>query len=490
MLSNIDAQHKTNFSLIQKNNLEDQQNRASIRDFFMEQDSTVIQTLLKQDLTKYYNDMQDVNDMKLITLDYFVPAFMDKVCSVYNKPPIIKFDEMSDTPEIDKFNALMEEVDLHHILADNMVKMKMHNTIMVHCKYNADLDRVIIENGYNVGTSYVYELPEYFYEAMIVVYPYIDDQNNERFVVWDKLRGLHYIMRDLPKYDPAMRDLMGEKFTVGETDDMFVGDYFPFVTYRYRRQNTFWGNGMDSIVELIRSINILLTVLQDDTIREAIRILIMGFEPTGTKDIKGRIKTGIRNPIFSANAFSGDGQAPTQILSANLYTDDILKYIDNLVEMVSATYSVESVLKSSLTQDLSGIALRIKNEPLLRQWSSDIMKVRNLDRQLIRKIVDCNNYHRPDNQINPDLLNSMVIDYQQPQVITDEAKDYALAKLQMADGVISVVDFIQRDNPEMDRDQAKQHILDNRAEYEEIFGFASDEFDIDVQEQTVDGMTE
>ena len=214
-------------------------------------------------------------------------------------------------------------------------------------------------------------------------------------------------MRDLPKYDPQHRDLMGEKFPVAEGSDMYVGDYFPWQVFRYRRQNSFWGNGMDSIVELIRSINILLTVLQDDTIREAIRILIMGFEPTGTKDIKGRIKTGIRNPIFSANAFSGDGQAPTEILSANLYTDDILKYIDNLVEMVSATYSVESVLKAQMKQDLSGIALRIKNEPLLRQWSSDIMKVRNLDRQLIRKIVECNNYHRPDNQINKHLIDCL-----------------------------------------------------------------------------------
>jgi hypothetical protein len=300
------------------------------------------------------------------------------------------------------------------------------------------------------------------------------------------MRGLHYIMADLPKYDPQNRDLMGEKFPVGERDDMFVGDYFPWTVFRYRRQNSFWGNGMDSIVELIRSINILLTVLQDDTIREAIRILIMGFEPTGTKDIKGRIKTGIRNPIFSANAFSGDGQAPTEILSANLYTDDILKYIDNLVEMVSATYSVESVLKTQMKQDLSGIALRIKNEPLLRQWASDIMKVRNLDRQLIRKIVECNNYHRPDNQINVDLLNNLVIDYQQPQVITDETADYALAKQKMADGVISIIDYVQKQNPEMDRDQAREFLIANKNEFEEMFGFSSDEFDIDVEQQTAD----
>ena len=143
-----------------------------------------------------------------------------------------------------------------------------------------------------------------------------------------------------------------------------------------------------------------------------------------------------------------------------------------------------------MKQDLSGIALRIKNEPLLRQWSSDIMKVRNLDRQLIRKIVECNNYHRPDNQINIDLLNNLVIDYQQPQVISDESADYALAKQQMQDGVISVIDYVQKQNPEMDRDQAREFLMNNKAEFEEMFGFSSDEFDIDVQDQTVEDADE
>jgi len=56
----------------------------------------------------------------------------------------------------------------------------------------------------------------------------------------------------------------------------------------------------------------------------------------------------------------------------------------------------------------------------------------------------------------------------------------------MQDGVISVVDYIQKANPEMDRDQARDYILNNKAEFEELFGFSSDEFDIDVEQQTAD----
>ena len=470
MQSSLDSVHAVNYSLIEKNQLADLQKRASIRDFFLEQDSVHIQGKLKEDLGKYYSDAKDLDDMKLITLDYFIPSFMDKICSVYNTPPIIKFENEGQDQE--RLEALFDEVDIKHLMADNMIKMKMHNTIMVHCKWVEGIDRLVVEQ-YTAGTALVYELPEHFYDPMIVAYPYITDDNKQMYIVWDRIRGLHYFMADAPVYDPVSRDILGEKFSFGEeVSDMFVGDYFPWVTMRYRRQDSFWGNGMDSLIELIRSINLLLTVLQDDTIREAIRLLIMGFEPTGTKDIKGKIKTGLRNPIFSASAFTGDNTAPTQILSADLYTEDVLKYVDQLVDMVSATYSVESVLKTQLKQDLSGIALRIKNEPLLRQWASDIMKVTKNDQRLVEKLIDCNNYHRPDNQINPNVMDSLIVDYQQPKVISDEKSDYELAKIQMEDGVISAVDWVQKRNPEMSREEAEQHIKDNLMEFEELFGMS------------------
>ena len=470
MQSSFDSVHAVNYSLIEKNQLADLQRRASIRDFFLEQDSVHIQGKLKEDLGKYYSDAKDLDDMKLITLDYFIPAFLDKICSVYNTPPIIKIDNEGQDQE--RLEALFDEVDIKHLMADNMIKMKMHNTIMVHCKWVEDIDRLVVEQ-YNAGTSLVYELPEHFYDPMIVAYPFITDDNTQMYIIWDRIRGLHYFMTDTPIYDPISRDILGEKFSFGEEiNDMFVGDYFPWVTMRYRRQDSFWGNGMDSLIELIRSINLLLTVLQDDTIREAIRLLIMGFEPTGTKDIKGKIKTGLRNPIFSANAFTGEGGAPTQILSADLYTEDVLKYVDQLVDMVSATYSVESVLKTQLKQDLSGIALRIKNEPLLRQWASDIMKVTKNDLRLVEKLIECNNYHRPDNQINPSVMDTLIIDYQQPKVISDEKADYELAKMQMEDGVISAVDWVQRKNPEMSRDEAEQYIKDNIQEFDDLFGMS------------------
>ena len=42
----------------------------------------------------------------------------------------------------------------------------------------------------------------------------------------------------------------------------------------------------------------------------------------------------------------------------------------------------------------------------------------------------------------------------------------------------------------MNRDEARELIMSNRAEFEEMFGFASDEFDIDVQQQTADDLAE
>ena len=79
MQSSLDSIHAVNYSLIEKNQLSDLQTRASIRDFFLEQDSVHIQAKLKEDLGKYYSDAKDLDDMKLITLDYFIPSFMDQI---------------------------------------------------------------------------------------------------------------------------------------------------------------------------------------------------------------------------------------------------------------------------------------------------------------------------------------------------------------------------------------------------------------------------
>ena len=142
-------------------------------------------------------------------------------------------------------------------------------------------------------------------------------------------------------------------------------------------------------------------------------------------------------------------------------------------------YSVDNILKANLTQSLSGIALRLKNEPILRQWKNDINIVRRADMEMLRKMIMINNYYRPDKQISESVLNELQIDYQEPKVITDDAEEYALEKEKWNDGISSPVKYIMRRNPEFTEQEAIDYIKQNLTEYNDIFSLSSQ---IDVNE--------
>ena len=56
--------------------LGEQMRRSTMREFFFNQDNYRIQSTLKSDLLLYI-DNADISRMKLITLDFFIPAFLE-----------------------------------------------------------------------------------------------------------------------------------------------------------------------------------------------------------------------------------------------------------------------------------------------------------------------------------------------------------------------------------------------------------------------------
>ena len=76
------------------------QMRATNRDYFIKQDSINIQRILKEDLRKYV-DTADISRMRMITLDFFIPAFLDKICNVYDVAPVFKYGEGTNEKDID-----------------------------------------------------------------------------------------------------------------------------------------------------------------------------------------------------------------------------------------------------------------------------------------------------------------------------------------------------------------------------------------------------
>ncbi|QDP50138.1 MAG: hypothetical protein Unbinned4311contig1001_28 [Prokaryotic dsDNA virus sp.] len=455
---------------------------ARLREHFFYQDNYAIRKILSQDLLKYMDGF-DIRRMRHITIDFFLSAFLKKICNVYDTTPVINVED-------EALSNLIEETNLWATLSDTAERMKLHNCVMPCVKYDYDNDRVYIDNSHSAANTIVYANEYNPREWDILGYEVSRDSNGIQYVVWDRILHEHYMLKcgnEYPKFnkDARTQRLEGDVYTIGDNADILAPNYggsyeHPFVTYRYYdHPYEFWGSGLDSLIELNRTINVLLTIMSDDTIQESIRMLILNFNPVGTTGEKGQMKTGLRHPLFDEDAF-GQGAAPSgQILSADLYNDDVIKLISELTDMISSMYSVDNILKANLTQSLSGIALRLKNEPILRQWKNDINIVRRADMEMLRKMIMINNYYRPDKQISESVLNELQIDYQEPKVITDDAEEYALEKEKWNDGISSPVKYIMRRNPEFTEQEAIDYIKQNLTEYNDIFSLSSQ---IDVNE--------
>jgi len=463
---------------VERASLDTLRSRAQELDFFYEQDNYVMQQILKRDLKKYM-DGYDITRMKLITLDSFVPSFLKKICNVYDNPPsfLLTDDGEKYKAEMEKFVDLMSEVRILQSMSETFEKMRLQNTVVAYVKYNKSGDKIIIDNNYNVGTCMVVTDAEDSLSMTAIAYEQMNDKHEVTWIVWDKELKQHYRLKTklaLPNYDYG-KGFQGDRIPIGDNKNYEMPEYdkdypLPFVTYQYKNHNnSFWGNGLYFLSDLVRSINILLTVCTDDTIQETIRLLILNFNPAGTDGEKGQIKTGMRHPIFVESGGIGSESKPEgQILSADLFNDDVLKLIDKLVEIVSSLHNIDSPLKQMLTDDLSGIAIRMRNEPLLRNWKNDINILTYLDKQLLKKIILVNNYHRknqPKKVIKPELIEFLEIKYAEPTIVTDEKADFELEVSKWQSGISSPVKWLMKQNPEWTEQEAIDEITKNKEHY-------------------------
>ena len=303
---------------------DNQRLNAELRSFFLAQDNDMIKYYLEQDLLKYMDGF-DITRMKLITLNKFVKAFLTKISHMYKTAPLIIHEIPAKEDEI---KELLSEMDFYNSMQQTEVKTKLHNTILVASMYYKELDKMYFDNSFNAGTTVVVPYDGYELEPAIVYRYFKDKDENDMYVVWDRIHKDHYYVKGEIKVDGY--EITGDI----ERPEGFPtkgNAIFPFVTRRNEDQDYgFWQNGMDDLIEICRALNILLTIATDDTAQEAIRLLVLNFEPAGSKDSKG-IKAGIRHPQHPVDPLSTDKEPTANITDVSLYNDDLMKLFDYLI---------------------------------------------------------------------------------------------------------------------------------------------------------------
>lgn len=443
-------------------------------DYFYNQDHEAIRLFLEQDLVNIYS-LEDIRQLKPVTIDFFVSRFLQQRLNVYNTAPIFRPNEKADDKSKERFATLLEELEYRSVLQDTGYKCLLHNTILATVKYNKALDKLFIENDINIGNCEVLTYEGYNYEPAIIAYEMMY-RGEFVWVVWDRENEEHYLTRGEVRFNEIDRQVIvtKEKEKVGENTDITIPDYWPWAVYRYKKQNAeFWGNGLTALVELNRIANILLTLCNDDAINETIAVWLYNFNPAmaGNKRSDGKISANARNPLWVESGLGKTGDPKVQIARAPMVINDIIAFIEMLTGIISQMHGIDNIMKAELKENLAGISIRLQNEPLLRQWKEDIYVFQPYDLALAKAAVAVNNEERGKaNYINPNIFEGMVVDYQAPSVVSDEQAEWDLIVAKAEWGAASIVEFVQKENPEMSKDEVKELIQERLDEHEELFG--------------------
>jgi hypothetical protein len=130
-------------------------------------------------------------------------------------------------------------------------------------------------------------------------------------------------------------------------------------------------------------------------------------------------------------------------------------------------HNIDNPIKEQLESNLSGIALQLKKEPLMRDWQRDITRMKFYDTQLIGQLIKINNiYNKGKISENKKVL----IDYQTPKIVMDEAGDWELWKSKILENVVTPIDYLMKQNPELTYEQCLDKYNENKLLNEQLFG--------------------
>jgi len=438
--------------------------RAYLRDIFYYKKSAEIRKVLINDMRLYDCDTADLSRMKPVLIN-FIPEYIEKICTLYDKPPIFEFGNGSET-EQQKLLDLLAEVRINNFFPNNFNLTRLHGTILANVRYHQRTDKVYLESQFNQSNTIVYPYPDYYPEPAIVIY-----KVDKIYYVWDRENQEHYYLKQEPKFAKDRIGLINtDKYPIDGNTDLKAPDYFPFITYRYRDTGEFWSEGMDELVDIARLVNLLYTVTGDDAIQETIRLLILNFNPTGIEGESGQLKTGLKHPLFAESGIFNEKNNPAaQLVEANLYVESVVKLIEDITDRIANINGISNIIKEQVKSDLSGIAIRLKMQPTLDRHKKDQNVLKYMDMELIKTIVKVNNFHRPEKRIDEGVLTDFQINYQMPEIIIDEAEELATEQAKWEAGVSSPLEYVMRKNPNFTIEEAKTYIQENLALKRELF---------------------
>jgi len=401
-----------------------------------------------------------VRIMPKIHID-IVNKVLDLTCTIYNGGVdryLIKKDGTIDEEETKKLLDIYNGFDAGMKIPEIYKQGYLFNTVLSQAVYRndkVDID-IITPNFASVKSKdYDFTIPE-----IIMIGKNIDSE--DVIVYWSDTE-YYYIAGD-EKKDFGNKNLNPFKS-------------LPFAVCRFNTGSDFWGEPQQDLIEN--------NIWYD--IRESNLMFIEMFQGLGVGVGVNLGKQGSLsispNTLILANDVQ-EGQIPPSLDFSNTNApltelkdnlDYIYRRIGNSKGLSSNSLSNEDVQQSGVAKIMDSQELMIKKDT-----HKEIMKT--FERDLFEKIKMVNNYYSK-NKIPDDL--SFMIDYKEDEPAVSVSDEIQKVNFKLENNLVSILQLVIQDNPDLSTEQAEQLLLDNKAINEK---YLFNQTDIKNEVQQKDGI--
>lgn len=414
------------------------------------------------------NDNEWVYDFINIT-----KKMIDRMAVIYLERPeryIASEAESEQTPKTDY---------LYEILPDNLNSIdkkahriaKLQNTSLTQVYFDKNTGKI----GMRVESSHKYKLEVDENDPYLIkgvkyekYFKNIEGIDELYTVVWTK--DEHY-----------KEDQDGNKSPVGDNEDM-INPYkngegegvLPFPELMISEGEDIWGTGQTDIVNVNEIINFLLTFLLNDSIilgsSGTLLAINLGLNQKGLKenDVKEKkVRVGRRHPLQVENVRTEMQSPDLRYVSSEPLIAEIQNAIDYRIKQIAVLKGLNPNTILSTVKDTSDYQKMMDSLEQIEIRRDDIEPCRIYEKKRFEVIKAVNNAAYNDAELRSkfglqqiDWDDELIVDFVEPEVELTLEQKWLDREKKLAMNLITPIDILMEENPDLDEQQAQQ-ILDN-----------------------------
>jgi hypothetical protein len=276
----------------------------------------------------------------------------------------------------------------------------------------------------------------------------VSGQDTTQYVHWDS--ESHFVFDKAGVYSDPTNDS-------SNPDKLNPYGIIPFAWMRDSLAvGSFFGEMDETLVNAQETLNVLLTACNQLAKFQGFSQPVM----TGI-DLKTPIVVDPSRPIRIPPTSRDENEGRFEFVTPGSKIQDLLDAANQLIDRTLARHGISIQALKDGGKVLSGESQRVANVRLDRRREDCVPLANMCLQQWWRIVVAINNAHNMGAQVPPDAV--LVVDFPEPHYGEDAAAALTNDKARIDLGLVSPVDLIMRDNPDLDKEQATAKYYANRA---------------------------